>query len=196
MAKQKTLSKNIQKKSNPKEEFQFYGDWLIYILAEKEMSVPDLAAGTGLSATAIYKIRDKITSNPQNQTKELIEKFLKSSPGTKTKTNIHKASTVEGIGELQDFDPNDPSTYPAQFGVYVFYDSFDRPVYIGSAVKQTIATRTKQHKDIFWFKPPIVAKARFLSVDDEQLAKKIEKSLIGFFGSYNFLNKKNAPKRG
>jgi len=39
------------------------------------------------------------------------------------------------MGHLEEFYPYGVSEAPDKKGVYVFYDAFERPVYVGKAVK-------------------------------------------------------------
>jgi hypothetical protein len=73
--------------------------------------------------------------------------------------------------------------------VYVFYDISERPVYVGRAVKLTIADRVRDHNDKFWFKRPIVDSAAYIQINDEALCTQLEQVLIKFLKSNAVLNK-------
>lgn len=169
-----------------------YGQWLSEALESADMSVPVLAEKTGLSSMGIYNIINEMTLNPQKSTREKIEKALKAKPQQEIVDVINSESNVIGMGSLEEFFPFDPAEAPQVKGVYVFYDAFERPVYVGKAVKQTIQVRIDQHREKFWFRDPIVTKARYIEINDGSLCAKVEMLLIRFLGSHNLLNKRGA----
>ena len=169
-----------------------YGEWLSQALEEADLSVLGLADKTGLSAMGIYNIVNGVTESPQKSTREKIEKALKSKPQKEITDVIESESNVVGMGSLEEFFPFDAAEAPEVKGVYVFYDAFERPVYVGKAVKQTIRTRIDQHREKFWFRDPIVTKARYIEIKDSSLCAKVEMLLIRFLGSHNLLNKRGA----
>jgi transcriptional regulator with XRE-family HTH domain len=156
------------------------------------LSVLGLADKTGLSTKGIYNIINGISQNPQKTTRDKIEKALKSKPQKAIIDEIDAESSVVGMGNLEEFTPEDANEAPEVKGVYVFYDAFERPVYVGKAVKQTIRQRVDQHREKFWFRDPIVTKARFIEIKDAILCAKVESLLIKFLGSHNLLNKRGA----
>ena len=171
-----------------------YADWLRNKLDERELTPSGLAEQSGVSAPAIYNILNSVTTNPQSATRDKIEKALDTKPSKSITAGIEAETKVEGLGDLEEFYPHDPNEAPQVKGVYVFYDAFDRPAYVGKAIKQDIRKRIDQHRDKFWFRDPIVTKARFIRIDDASLCGKIELLLIRFLGSHNFLNKRGAEK--
>lgn len=167
-----------------------YGEWLDETMERQKVSVLALADMTGLSTMGIYNIINEVSLNPQKTTREKIEKALKARPGKEIVEGIASESKVAGMGDLEEFTPHDVAEVPEKKGVYVLYDAFDRPVYVGKAVKQTIRKRIDQHREKFWFRDPIVTKARYIEIRDAALCGKVELLLIRFLGSHNVLNKK------
>jgi hypothetical protein len=105
---------------------------------------------------------------------------------------VRKASTVEGVGEFQDFDPHDSADWPNESGIYVFYDISERPVYVGMA--SDIADRIRGHEDRFWFKRPIVERASYIPVREKKLRKQIETILIKFLKANAIINKQGVDR--
>ncbi|WP_245447493.1 GIY-YIG nuclease family protein [Methylobacterium sp. 17Sr1-1] len=102
------------------------------------------------------------------------------------------AITVPGLS-WADFTPSDLQTIPQLGGVYVFYDTTDRPVYVGIS-KTNVRRRVKDHQTRFWFKDPLVVRGAFLEIPDPELCAKIEAILIKFLGKHALLNVKGATK--
>lgn len=171
---------------------QTYGEWLYDQMERMEISVLGLADISGVSTMGIYNIINGNTLNPQKATREKLERALKAKPQKEIVESIDSETNVVGMGNLEEFTPFDPNEAPETRGVYVFYDAFGRPVYVGKAVKQTIRTRIDQHREKFWFRDPIVTTARYIEIKDASLCSKIEMVLIRFLGSHNLLNKRGA----
>ncbi len=169
-----------------------YAEWLREQLEESGLSVLMLADKSGVSGPAIYNILNYVTENTKKITREKLEKALKAKPEKEVVETIESETNIVGMGNLEEFGPHEPDGAPEVKGIYVLYDAFDRPVYVGKAVKQSIKKRLEQHKEKFWFRDPIVTKARFIEITDVNLCGKIEMLLIRFLGSHNVLNKKGA----
>ena len=175
-----------------KKREQTYGEWLSDQLAAKEMSIYALAESSGVSYQGISLIVQGVTENPREVTRQKIEKALRSKPEREIIDSIEAETNIVGMGNLEEFGAHDADDAPEVKGIYVLYDTFDRPVYVGKAVKQTIKKRLDQHREKFWFKYPIVTRARHIEINDTNLCGKIEMLLIRFLGSHNVLNKKGA----
>jgi transcriptional regulator with XRE-family HTH domain len=94
------------------------------------------------------------------------------------------------IGQAIDFNPHDETEYPEKPGVYVFYDRRNRPVYVGQS--GNIARRIRNHHVKFWFRPPVVQTACCIEVQDQELRKQIERTIIQVLRVEVLLNDKNA----
>lgn len=175
-----------------KKREQTYGEWLADQLDAKGMTQLALADATGVSPQGIYLIVSGKTQNPRQATRDSIERALKAKPEKEIVETIESETNIIGMGNLEEFNPHDAGDAPEGKGIYVLYDTFDRPVYAGKAVKQTIRKRLDQHKDKFWFRDPIVTKARYIEINDMNMCSKIEMLLIRFLGSHNVLNKRGA----
>jgi transcriptional regulator with XRE-family HTH domain len=151
-----------------------------------------LAEGAGLSVPTIYWIEAGKAENPRPRTIERLEKALGKKLDKEFEEEVQESSRVEGIGQLQDFDPHDKNDWPSESGVYVFYDISDRPVYVGMG--NDIASRIKDHEDRFWFKRPIVERASYITVKDKRLRKQIETILIKFMKSNAIINKQEVER--
>jgi hypothetical protein len=103
-----------------------------------------------------------------------------------------EAAALPGLTWV-DFTPSDLETVPQAGGVYVFYDTTDRPVYVGQS-KNNVRARVKDHQTRFWFKDPLVVRGAFLAIPDPDLCLKIETILIKFMGKHALFNVKGAVK--
>lgn len=168
------------------------GAWLNKARVGSGMSVSELAAAAKLSPQAIYNIESGRISNPRENTVQKLEKALNSQLPEETKAEIKEEATIEGFGQLEDFDPHNKSERPNCPGIYVFYDISERPIYVGqsSNIKKRIAT----HEDRFWFKSPIVHMAAYVQVPDDPLRSQVEKLLIRFLKSNAVINKQNVDR--
>ena len=167
-------------------------EWLKRARDHKDLSVPELAEDSGLSAAAIYRIEHGLTRNLRESTRRKLEKVL----GTKLPDEVEREAdaetNVQGLGSLEDFDPHDEDDRPEEPGIYVFYDISNRPIYVGES--GNVKNRIRQHEDKFWFKKPIVWSASWIKVEDNTLRKQIETLLIKFLKSNAVINKQNAER--
>ena len=168
------------------------GAWLTRTRLEKGMSVPELAEAAKLSIPAIYNIESGRTPNPRRETIAKLEKALGASVPSETKDEIQKEATIEGFGELVDFDPHNDDDLPQVAGIYVLYDISERPIYVGQA--SNIKDRIRSHADRFWFKVPIVQTASYVEVQKKDLRSQVEKLLIRFLKSNAVINKQNVAR--
>lgn len=170
-----------------------FGEWLSQEMQEQEISIPELAAKTGISYAGIYNIYVGKTLSPRQETREKLAKALKKKIPVKIQKKIDEsAAEIPGLVWV-DFTPSDLQTIPETGGVYVFYDITDRPVYVGMS-KANVRQRVKDHQTRFWFKEPLVVRGAFLAVPDPELCYRIETILIKFLGKHALLNVKGATK--
>jgi len=181
-----------QKSTGTQEESSVLAEWLARARQEKRMTAPELARTANVSAQTIYNIEAGRAQNPRRRTIQLLETALGKKFEQEFEEEVRKASTVEGIGEFQDFDPHDKADWPDEPGIYVFYDISERPVYVGMA--SDIASRIGGHEDRFWFKRPIVERASYIPVKDKKLRRQIETVLIKFLKSNAIINKQGVER--
>jgi len=156
------------------------------------MTAAQLAEKSGLSVPTIYNIEAGRAENPRRRTIERLEKALGKKFEKEFEDEVRQASTIEGIGEFQDFDPHEGEDWPGEAGVYVFYDISERPIYVGMA--GDISDRMKGHEDRFWFKRPIVERASCIAIKDKNLRRQIEMILIKFLKSNAIINKQGVER--
>jgi transcriptional regulator with XRE-family HTH domain len=168
------------------------GAWLNKYRLGQQLSVPELAERSGLSAVSIYNIESGRSQNPQRSTVGKLEKALRVNISAEAKEEAKDEATIEGVGEWFNFDPNSESEWPGVAGIYVLYDISDRPIYVGQG--QKISTRLRDHQDKFWYKRPIVQNAAYVGIADKILREQIEKVLIKFLKSNAVLNQQNVDR--
>ena len=173
-------------------EYATYGAWIQAERAKQGLSRADLATKSGLSYASISNIETGGTSNPQRATKKKLESALGTGPPKSIADQLLKDSIIEGIGELSDFDPHVAAELPAIPGVYVLYDISDRAVYVGES--GNIKRRMKAHVDKFWFKPPIVEYGSYVEVENNDLRRKLEQTLIKFMKSNAVINSQHVDR--
>jgi transcriptional regulator with XRE-family HTH domain len=166
--------------------------WLSRARQEARLTRGELAEKSGLSVPTIYNIEAGRAQNPRTRTMELLEKALEKKLDPEFGEAVRKASTIEGIGLFQDFDPHDEDQWPDEPGIYVFYDIAERPVYVGMA--SVISKRLKGYPMQFWFRRPIVESASYIPVKDEKLRRQIETILIKFLKSNAIINKQGVER--
>ena len=145
-----------------------------------------------MSAVAIYNIELGQSQNPQRKTVEKLERALGKQLSPEAKQEAKEEATIEGVGEWFNFDPNNQADWPTVAGIYVLYDISDRPIYVGQG--QNISSRLRDHHQKFWFRPPIVQFAAFVTIDNRELREQIEKVLIKFLKSNAVLNQQNVDR--
>ncbi len=181
-----------QKTTGQAEESSVLAAWLSKARQEAHLTVTQLAEQSRLSLPTIYNIEAGRAPNPRRRTIELLEKAVGKKFEQEFQEEVKKASTVEGLGEFQDFDPHDRADWPTEGGIYVFYDISERPVYVGMA--SDIADRIRGHEDRFWFKRPIVERASYIPIKEVKLRKQIETILIKFLKSNAIINKQGVER--
>ncbi|MBI5543972.1 MAG: helix-turn-helix domain-containing protein [Deltaproteobacteria bacterium] len=169
-----------------------FGDWLRKAREDAEMTAHELSEASGVSQVQIYNLETGRSSNPRPTTRKRLEKALKASVPDDVKEDVEEEQSIEGLGQLTDFDPHDVNDRPSCSGVYVFYDVSQRPVYVGKA--KSITTRVKDHEEKFWFKRPIVDNAAYVEITDETLRHQVEQVLIKFLKSNAVINKQSVER--
>lgn len=170
-----------------------FGDWLKGEMNKQGVSIPELVARTEISYPGIWNIVNGKTQSPRPETRAKLAQALNQVVPVEVEQQIQKdALAVPGLS-WADFTPSDLQTIPQAGGVYVFYDTTDRPVYVGMS-KSNVRARVKDHQTRFWFKDPLVVRGAFLEIPDADLCVKIETILIKFLGKHALLNVKGAIK--
>jgi transcriptional regulator with XRE-family HTH domain len=95
------------------------GVWLNRERLIKGFSVPELATKSGLSPLSIYNIESGRSQNPQRATIDKLEKALGKQLSPEAKEEAKEDSTIEGVGEWFNFDPNSQVEWPSVAGIYV-----------------------------------------------------------------------------
>ena len=168
------------------------GVWLNRERLARKLSVPELAAKSGLSPLSIYNIESGRSQNPQKTTVRKLEQALQQKLSTEAKEEASEEANIAGVGEWYNFEPNRQEDWPTAAGIYVLYDISDRPIYVGQG--QRISTRLRDHHQKFWFRPPIVQNAAYVIIDDKLLREQIERVLIKFLKSNAVLNQQNVDR--
>ncbi len=168
------------------------GVWLNKSRLAEGLSVPELAAKSGLSPISIYNIESGRSQNPQKATVDKLEKALRKQISVEAKEEAKEEATIEGVGEWFNFNPNSQTEWPSVAGIYVLYDISDRPIYVGQG--QRISARLRDHHEKFWFRPPIVQNAAYVGIDNKLLREQIERVLIKFLKSNAVLNQQNVDR--
>jgi transcriptional regulator with XRE-family HTH domain len=163
-----------------------FGVWLRCNREQKNLSVSELAEKAGVSVPQIYNVESGRSRNPRAGTRTRLAKALGVIIPEDVQKKTEAAATIDDL-EFIDFDPHREEDYPDEPGIYVFYDISERPVYIGQSAN--IKQRIKDHYTRFWFKRPIVEDAKYVTIQEEEMRKKIEKIMIQFLRSNSVLNK-------
>jgi transcriptional regulator with XRE-family HTH domain len=166
-----------------------FGEWLRRSREARGWSQAKLADISGVSQPQIWNIEAGKSVNPQERTRRKLSEALGEPVPAPVENEAQEEERVAGLGVLTDFDPYEDELLPECSGVYVFYDITDRPVYVGKAPRRSIRDRVKDHYDKFWFKRPIVDRASYIEINDEQLCSQVEQVLIKFLKSNALLNK-------
>lgn len=166
-----------------------FGEWVKRERERKNLTVSELAEAAGLSAPAIYKIESGDIANPRRVTRDKLAKALGTAVPDDIQKEVSEAASVQGLGEMIDFDPHDEADWPKGPGVYIFYDRANRPVYVGQG--RTVHTRIRDHKTRFWYKDPIVSSGSFIEIRDDSVRMQVEKVLIRFLKHNAIINKQH-----
>jgi transcriptional regulator with XRE-family HTH domain len=169
-----------------------FGQWLTETRRARGLSVKELAERAGLSIPAIYAIENGSISNPRQTTVKALEQALNARVPADTAAETEEEAQIEGLGELEGFDPHSDEDLPDGPGVYVFYDISQRPIYVGESGRTK--SRIKEHREKFWFRPPIVQTGAFVAIQDEDLRHKVESLLIQFLKRNAVLNRQKVHR--
>ena len=107
-------------KSGSSDETSVLAAWLSKARQEAGMTVAQLAEKSRLSIPTIYGIEAGRAENPRRRTINLHESALGKKFEAEFQEELRESSTIEGIGEFQDFDPYARDDWPGDAGVYVF----------------------------------------------------------------------------
>jgi transcriptional regulator with XRE-family HTH domain len=171
------------------------GNWLSKALIRKDWTSVELAEKSGVSPATIYNLQNGRAENPRRATIEKLEKALGERLPNEIKDEVEEQSEIQGIpgiGDFIDFDPHDNSEWPADAGVYVFYDITKRPVYVGQG--NSITQRIKDHSTRQWFIFPYVQSASYIRIDNKEHRVAIEKILIKFLKTNAVINRQGVDR--
>jgi transcriptional regulator with XRE-family HTH domain len=157
-----------------------FGEWLRTERMQRALSRAELAAISGVSLMQISNLERGRTLNPQSTTREKLARAFEAHIPTAVAIEAEREVAVKGVRSLAAFDPHDDEKLPMVAGVYIFYDISGRPVYVGMSPKRPIRDRVREHYEKFWFKKPIVDRASYIAVQDENLCAQIGLVLLGF----------------
>lgn len=164
--------------------------WLSRALTKRNITANELSKKAKVSAATVYNLLNGRAENPQQKTLKALENALNE---RFERAEAEEGSfQVQGIGELIDFNPYDASDVPSKAGVYVFYDISGRPIYVGQA--KNISDRLDDHKEKFWFKPPIVQTAAYIEIVEKPLRLQVETVLIQFLKNNAVINKNKTTR--
>jgi transcriptional regulator with XRE-family HTH domain len=173
-----------------------FASWLFEQRRRRDWTQRELADRAGLSLQQISNLETGRTTNPQQRTRERLEKALGATPAPEVLRAEEQQNAVLGLGALVGFDPYDIDGLPDETGVYVLYDRTWRPVYVGKAATRPVSARIKEHSEKFWFKTPVVhtGTGSYLSIADPVLCGQIEQVLIRFMGPHLLINKQGVDR--
>lgn len=172
-----------------------FGEWLRTERTLRTLSRTELAAISGVSQMQISNLERGRTLNPQPITREKLARAFEVHVPPAVAIEAEREIAVEGVRSLTAFDPHDDDSLPMVAGVYVFYDISGRPVYVGMSPKRPIRDRVREHYEKFWSKKPIVDRATYIAVHDENLCAQIGLVLIRFLKSNVALNQRLLEQR-
>jgi transcriptional regulator with XRE-family HTH domain len=163
-----------------------YATWLTKARLEAKLSVPELAQKSGVTPPAIYRIEQGVTKNVRIKTLKQLEDAL----GTKLPKDVVEEAQadakIEGLGQMEGFEPHLDDERPTEPGIYVLYDISNRPIYVGQG--DNIRSRIRIHEEKFWYRRPIVESALWIKIPDPTLRRQIEKLLIKFLKDNAVIN--------
>lgn len=172
-----------------------FADWLVRKREGQGLTPRELAVKAGLSVPAIYNIESGKSQNPRKATVAKLRRALGEASPAAECDSASEDESQGPIGSLIDFTPHDkndrPEKTPGVPGVYVFFSEDGHPVYIGQS--ENIGRRMGQHEDKFWFRSPVVERAKYFRIDDEVLRKRMESILITVIGEKNLIINKVTP---
>jgi transcriptional regulator with XRE-family HTH domain len=164
--------------SNPLAPARPFGEWLRTERMLRTLSRTELAAISGVSRMQISNLERGRTRNPQPTTREKLARALEVHVPAEVAIEAEREIAVEWFRSLTAFDPHDDESLPLTAGVYVFYDISGTPIYVGMSPRHPIRDRVREHYEKFWFKKPIVDRASYIAVQDENLCAQIAMVLL------------------
>lgn len=172
------------------------GLWLRNEIQKKQDSqnktIATIAAEAGLSVPTLYNIMNGAVESPQGRTLKRLQEYF-GAPPDEVGEEAKVAADVGQLGQFSQFEPHDDTEWPTGPGVYVLYDAYMRPTYIGKS-QESVATRLGDHQTRFWYKHPLVAHGAYVSVTDPKLVLDIENLLIKVLGSLAVINQKGVVR--
>lgn len=169
-----------------------FGEWLRGSREKQGLTVGELASVSDVTSVTIYNLESGRSRNPQAATRAKLEKALQTNVPDDVKQEVSEQSEIEGLGQLVDFNPFADDEIPECAGVYVFYDVSERPVYVGKGKR--ICDRVRDHKEKFWFRPPVVANAAYVKISDGKLRHQVEQVMIKFLKKNAVINKQSVDR--
>ncbi len=172
---------------NDETKFRDIGDWLYSKRMARRWSQADVARKADLSQPAISNIERKVSRNPHKRTREKLANIFDEAMPKELVIQVEKEQEIVGLPALIDFDPH-ASQLPDCHGIYTFYDSTQRLVYVGKASTETIAQRIGQQSGEWWFNRPLVDHASYIEIQDSKLCEQVEQILVRVLKSNALLN--------
>ena len=170
------------------------GLWLSESMTEQEVTVSEIAEESGLSTGYLYNIQNGHSKNVSDDAIQRLANALGvENPRKHTILQDEDDHSDSGeqdvIGDHYDLDLENLEEFDEIAGVYIFWDKNDRPVYIGES--KNIYNRIKQHSEKFWFREPVVQSASYIEIDDADLRRKVERTLISVLSYELVFNKRS-----
>jgi transcriptional regulator with XRE-family HTH domain len=169
-----------------------FGEWLVRARNRLGVTRRELSTRSGLREPHIWKIEVGKIRNPRPETRKRLEQALGEAAPLETVQLTEEDAVIPNVGTLTDFDPHDDTSLPAEPGIYVFYDVSERPIYVGES--GDISRRIREHFDKFWFKPPVVESAAYVRIQDRELRRQVEATMISFLKSNAVINRQNVRR--
>jgi transcriptional regulator with XRE-family HTH domain len=173
-----------------------FGEWLRTERMLRTLSRAELAAISGVSPMQISNLERGRTLHPQPATREKLARAFEVHVPAAVAIEAEGEVAGQGLGSTIAFDPYADDSLPRVVGVYVFYDISGRPVYVGMSQRRPIRDRVREHYEKFWFKKPIVDRASYIEIQDENLCAQIGQILLGFLKSNVVLTQRVLDQRG
>lgn len=165
------------------------GLWLKHQIETKKEAGENLqtiAAACGLSVPTLYSLMNSENVARQKGTLDKLQRYFGLIP-KEVQEEATAARALGALGEYSLFNPHNEEEWPPGPGVYVLYDTYRRPTYIGKS-RKSISGRLKDHSTRFWFRRPLVEEGAFVFANDEKLIGDIEDLLIKVMGSLAVIN--------
>lgn len=170
------------------------GLWLSESMIEQEATVSEIAEKSGLSTGYLYNIQNGHSKNVSDDAIQRLTNALgvenpRKRSNSQDEEDLSDSGEQDVIGNHYDLDLENLEDFDEVAGIYIFWDKNDRPVYIGES--KNIYNRIKQHSEKFWFREPVVQSASYIEVDDSDLRRKVERTLISVLSYELVFNKQS-----